>query len=150
MRKRLVSSLTLGTALMMAVPAFAEGTPAATDPAVDDAVVVETPDTGVTATAPEGFTATSFDAVSAEQLTGARILDDKGADLGEVSDIVLGDGDKVTGIVTDIGGFLGIGEHSVLLNPDQVEIYTNADGEVRVHLHLTEDELKALPAYEAD
>lgn len=145
MSKLLVSSIAMSAAMLMTAPVFAQdATP------VGDTAVAETPAATDVIAVPEGFTTTSFDAVSADQLTGARLHDDKGADIGEVADLVLGDDGKVTGIVTDIGGFLGMGEHRVLLNPDQLEIYTNADGETRAFVRLTDEELKALPAYEAE
>ena len=145
MRKLLVSSIALSAAMMLSTQAFAQDATAGGQTAV-----VETPAATVVITAPEGYSILGFDTVTAEQLTGARVYDAEGHDVAEIADIVLGAENAVSGVVTDVGGFLGIGEHRVLLNPDQVQIYTNADGDTRAYVTLTKDELKALPAYEIE
>lgn len=151
MRNLLVSSIAMSAALFVAVPVMAQDTAPAGDVApVGDVAVVETPAATVVVTVPEGYTILGFDTVTTEQLTGARLYDAEGNDVAEIADIVLDGENKVSGIVTDVGGFLGMGEHRVLLSPEQVEIYTNTDGETRAYVTLTNDELEALPAYEGE
>lgn len=114
-------------------------TPAApADGAADVAIVV-----------PEGYTMTELTSVTADQLKGVDIYDQTDAKIAEIADLVIGSDDKVTGIVTDVGGFLGMGEHRISLGPDQVAIYKNADNDIRAYVSMTKDELKALPKYEA-
>lgn len=114
-------------------------TPAAPgDGATDVAIVV-----------PEGYTMTELTSVTADQLKGVDIYDQADAKIAEIADLVIGSDDKVTGIVTDVGGFLGMGEHRISLGPDQVAIYKNADNDIRAYVSMTKDELKALPKYEA-
>lgn len=98
---------------------------------------------------PEGYMMTELTSVTADQLKGVDIYDPADAKIAEIADVVIGSDDKVTGIVTDVGGFLGLGEHRVSLSPDQVAIYKNADDDIRAYVSLTKDELKALPKYEA-
>lgn len=145
MRKLVVSSMALASALAFTSPAFAQDAVAV--PA--DAVAVDTPAGDVVITAPEGYSMIDFQTVTAGQLTGSRLYDSHGDDVGEIADIVIGGDNTVTGLIADIGGFLGIGEHRVLLNTDQLEVYTNADGEPMTYARLTDEALKALPAYEA-
>lgn len=143
MRKQIVSSIAVSAAMLMATPLMAQDTP------VGDTAVIDTPAATVVVTVPEGYTILGFDSVTADQLTGARLYDADGDDVGEIADIVIGADNKVTGIVTDVGGFLGMGEHRVLLGAEQVEIYTDGADETRAYVTLTDDQLKALPAYEA-
>ena len=139
MRKQLVSAIALGTVLLAAPPLMAQ-----------DAAVIETPAATVVVTVPEGYTILGFDTVTAEQLTGARLYDAAGNDVGEIADIVLGADNTVTGLVADIGGFMGLGEHRVLLSSGEVEIYTDGAAETRAYVTLTEEALKALPVYEGE
>lgn len=145
MRTLVVSSMALASALALSVPAHAQDAVAV--PA--DTHVVGTPAGDVVITAPDGYSMIDFQTVTAEQLTGSRLYDVTGADVGEIVDIVIGADNNVTGIITDIGGFLGMGEHRVMLSPDEVEVYTDADGTAMTYVRLSDEALKALPAYEA-
>ncbi|TRW92046.1 hypothetical protein FNJ84_21270 [Paracoccus sp. M683] len=98
---------------------------------------------------PEGYMMTELTSVTGDQLKGVDIYDPADSKIAEIADVVIGSDDKVTGIVTDVGGFLGLGEHRVSLSPDQVAIYKNADDDIRAYVSMTKDELKALPKYEA-
>jgi hypothetical protein len=52
--------------------------------------------------------------------------------------------------VIDIGGFLGMGAHSVMLPFSQLTGLRENDGsDVRVHLDTTKDKLKAMPHHAA-
>ncbi|MBL4918910.1 PRC-barrel domain-containing protein [Szabonella alba] len=54
-----------------------------------------------------------------------------------------------THAVLDIGGFLGIGVHSVAVPVSDLAIYSN-DSETRVYLPWTREQIEALPEYDAD
>ena len=74
-----------------------------------------------------------------------------GEEIGEVEDALTENG-VVTALVLDIGGFLGIGEHTITVRPDQVS-YARDPGllsDVRVYINATEEQLKAYPSYNAD
>jgi hypothetical protein len=64
--------------------------------------------------------------------------DDK--DVGTIAAIQRDTSGKVTGIHADVGGFLGLGAHRVLLTPAQVRFDSD-----RVVLDLTADQVKSLP-----
>lgn len=114
---------------------------------------VTTPDVAVgsgTIMAPDGYTAVpDFAAVTAEELKGVKVNGPEGDNIGEIADIELGADGKATGLVADIGGFLGLGEHRVKLSMDQVSVFANADGKMVAVSDLTEEQLKAMPKYEA-
>ncbi|MDQ2065484.1 PRC-barrel domain-containing protein [Xinfangfangia sp. CPCC 101601] len=163
MRKYTVSAIALTGVMALGLPAFAqEATPAPAAPAVEATeapVTTEAPattapaatagDPAVTIVAPEGYSMADFATVTADQLKGVNLYDAEGNDVAEIADVVIGADNKVTGIITDVGGFLGMGEHRVSLNPDQVHIYKNTDGDMRAYVPMTKDALKALPAYVA-
>ncbi|MFB9222676.1 PRC-barrel domain-containing protein [Paracoccus cavernae] len=124
-------------------PSAATPAPVATDaaPVADAPVEIVIP-------VPEGYTLTEVGTMTADQLKGVDIYDPSDAKIAEIADVVIGSDNAVTGIVTDVGGFLGLGEHRVSLSPDQVTVYKNADNDLRAYVSMTKDELKALPAYE--
>lgn len=58
------------------------------------------------------------------------------------------DGD-VRGVLIDVGGFLGIGSHTVTINVEQVDILWNdAEDDVHVEVPMTEEEVRAMPEYQ--
>ncbi|MFW8633530.1 PRC-barrel domain-containing protein [Cribrihabitans pelagius] len=85
--------------------------------------------------------------LTAEALTGARAYDANDEHVGEVSDVVLTADGGVDGVIVDLGGFLGIGEKPVKLTMDDVEI-TDVEGDIRVRIMMTEEQMEALPEYE--
>jgi subtilisin family serine protease len=126
----------------------AEDTAAATDPAVA-ADPVATDDTAAVADPAGGMMPADMATLTSEKLTGASVRGSADEDIGEVSDVVL-EGDQVTGIVVDVGGFLGIGEKPVVLAPEMIEVWQDADGSMyEVKVKATREELEALPAHNA-
>lgn len=123
--------LVLGTLLLAATPVLAQTTPA-------PEVKIEVP---------EGYVVTEMTDVTAEQLRGVRLYDSANRDVGEITDIEIGPEGQVAKIITDVGGFLEMGEHRIGLTPDQVEVYKDSAGAMRAYVTLSKDELKALPTY---
>lgn len=104
---------------------------------------------GVVVAAPEGYVLTELGTVTAEQLKGVNIYDAEDASVAEIADLEIGGDNMVTGVITDVGGFLGMGKHRILLSADQISIYKNAEDDLRAYVSLTKDQLKELPEYEA-
>lgn len=139
-----------------ATPAVeADTTAPAVQPAVEPETAITSPaaDVGaadsVVVVAPEGYVLTELSSVTADQLKGVTIYDAEDASVAEIADIEIGADNMVTGVITDVGGFLGMGQHRVLLSTDQISVYKNADDDLRAYVSLTKDQLKALPEYQA-
>lgn len=133
--------LTTLTALatLLAAPVLAQGAATPTPPAAISAPVA----------APEGFAAVpDLASLTADQLIGIALHGPDNADIGKVTDVDLGADGRATGLIADIGGFLGMGSHTVRLGFDAVGVFSNADGRLVAISSLSEDALKALPAYE--
>lgn len=97
----------------------------------------------------ENFSDTAATDVNSDELIGANVYDVEENDIGEVGDLVLSaDGQTIEGIVLDVGGFLGIGEHHVGVSPDSLQILRNAEGEMRVYVGANEEQLESQPSYE--
>ncbi|QBX34488.1 PRC-barrel domain containing protein [Paracoccus liaowanqingii] len=76
-------------------------------------------------------------------------------EIGTVSDVVLSGDGQVMGYIVDIGGFLGLGQHSVMLSPDVANLVDFDDnvlwGDDTVFAtNYTQEELEALPQVEMD
>ena len=99
-----------------------------------------------TMVAPEGMQVADIGTISAEKLIGADVRGADNSDVGEVGDLVM-DGDKLSAVVVDVGGFLGIGEKPVALNVSDVRVWQDQAGTLVVAVDATKDALKALPDY---
>ncbi|WP_340109896.1 PRC-barrel domain-containing protein [Pikeienuella sp. HZG-20] len=71
-------------------------------------------------------------------------------DIGEVDDVVLSKDGGVEAVLVDVGGFLGMGEHTVAVDMDTLRFIQDADDQddVFVVSALTREELEALPEYD--
>ena len=144
-RMTLIAPLALGLSAV-SFAAFAQ----TTAPAPAAAPATEAAPAVVGFTAPEGYSLLpDWKTVTADQLKGAEVYHAvDGAKVGDISDIVLSADNGVSGVVIDVGGFLGMGVHSVSLGADQISLYSN-EGKIIAATNLDKDALKALPAYEA-
>ncbi|MGR3464163.1 PRC-barrel domain-containing protein [Limimaricola sp.] len=98
----------------------------------------------------EGYTTANAADFSTEELTGATVYGIDDDNVGEIEDLVAGDDGQVQQAVIGVGGFLGIGEKKVAVNFEDLQILTDESGaDIRVYISATEDELKALPDYQA-
>ena len=82
-------------------------------------------------------------AAQGEEWVGKRVYSQNGDDIGEIAAFKAGDDGNVRYFHTDIGGFLGIGETSVEVKPDQFEM---RDG--KVYLNMSKKEAMQLPRVE--
>lgn len=86
---------------------------------------------------------------TADRLMGANVHEANGEDIGNVNDVVLDGDQNVTGLLVDVGGFLGIGSHTVNLPIDQAQIgWSESSDEVRVQVSMTAEELEAMPEHD--
>ena len=98
----------------------------------------------------EGYTTTPVTDLSTEEINGATVYGANDENIGDIEDLVASDSGEITEAVIGVGGFLGIGEKKVAVNFEDLQILSNEDGsDIRVYISATEDELKALPEYEA-
>lgn len=132
----------------MAVPALAQTTPTA--PAPGTAMPAAT-DTGMkmadTATVKLKYVTVKPADVMSSKLVGTTVYNNKNENVGEVEDLVIENGKTLTGVVVSVGGFLGLGESYVVLDPATLAI-SNKDGKWAVHADTDKDTLKNAPKFE--
>lgn len=80
-------------------------------------------------------------------LVGLNITNDQKEEIGKIKDLMLSQGD-LAGYIVSVGGFLGVGEHYVIVNPKAVKItYIENDKKWTAAMKATKDDLKAAPEF---
>lgn len=86
--------------------------------------------------------------INTSQLIGLNVQNGAGDKVGKVGEIVLDTSGKVDGVIVDVGGFLGVGTHPVLLHWKDVTLDGSGDN-VKAVVAADKETLKAMPAYKA-
>jgi sporulation protein YlmC with PRC-barrel domain len=73
------------------------------------------PNATVTTTAPSGSE------WRASKLIGVNIYNEQNEKLGDISEIILSKEGRVAGYVIGVGGFLGMGQHDILVEPGKIK-----------------------------
>ncbi|MFN3972533.1 MAG: PRC-barrel domain-containing protein [Gemmobacter sp.] len=98
-----------------------------------------------------GFVRSGYDMTDAHSLTtadveNAYVYGREDETIGSISSLEVGTDGKITDAVIDVGGFLGMGAHSVLVPFSQLSVLRETNGStVRVHMDTTKEKLKAMP-----
>jgi sporulation protein YlmC with PRC-barrel domain len=137
-----------------AAPADTTADETATTDADADAPADTTADGTATATADADANATDDSAVinadgslNASKLIGLDVQSPEDQKVGDIGEVVLDKEGQVEGVVVDVGGFLGIATHPVLLDWKDV-VLASQDGKDRAVVNLTKEKLEQMPAYE--
>ena len=70
--------------------------------------------------------------------------------VGDINDLVVASDGTIDAVVIGVGGFLGVGEKDVAVPFDSISWKTDAGGMLQPVLSLTEEQLKAAPAFNRD
>jgi sporulation protein YlmC with PRC-barrel domain len=82
------------------------------------------------------------------KVVGLDIYNNSNQDIGQIKDIALGQNGRSQAYIVSVGGFLGIGEHYVAVNPSSVKVsYNNADKKWHAEMNASADQLKAAPEF---
>lgn len=125
-----------------------------TDGATMDTTATDMGATDMGATAPtmmiDGYETLENIAVTVDELTGVNIFGPDEGDVGEISDLVIGEDGAISQVIVDVGGFLGLGQKPVALDYEAVQIMKQTDGDdMRAYISMTEEQLEELPRYES-
>ena len=61
----------------------------------------------------------------ASKLVGIDVYNAANEKIGDISEILLDRSGKTTGVIVSVGGFLGMGQHDVMAQMDQLKFVTN-------------------------
>lgn len=65
-------------------------------------------------------------------------------DVGELTDVVIGDDGTVKGYIAEVGGFLDLADKEVFLEKDAIRLVRTGEDSVDAYTNLTEEELSNL------
>jgi sporulation protein YlmC with PRC-barrel domain len=85
--------------------------------------------------------------IMTSKLVGLTVYNNQKDKLGEIEDLTIENGKTVTGVVVSVGGFLGMGERYVLVDPATL-VVSKTDGSWKAYVNTTKDTLKNAPKFE--
>lgn len=84
--------------------------------------------------------------IMTSKLVGIPVYNKQNDKLGEIEDLAIENGKTITGVVVSVGGFLGIGERYVLVDPTTIVVDAQ-DGTWKAFVDTTKDTLKSAPQF---
>jgi hypothetical protein len=136
-------SSTSQPATMGSTPAPISRAPAsaATDTRANRAAVMSTADTaGMFTNIPAGENLSS-------NVVGLNVYNNANEDIGKIKDVAF-DSNGVKAYIVAVGGFLGMGDHYVAVNPSAININYDANAKKwHAAMNTNADQLKAAPEY---
>jgi sporulation protein YlmC with PRC-barrel domain len=89
---------------------------------------------------------------SADELSsnvvGLDVYNSDNKNIGQIKDIALNQRGRVQAYILSVGGFLGIGDHYVAVNPSEVKVsYNDSDKKWHAIMNATAEQLKAAPEF---
>lgn len=82
----------------------------------------------------------------ASRLIGTTVYNNQNESIGEIEDLVVDNGRTVSGIVVSVGGFLGVGESHVALDPTSV-VLSHKDNEWKAFVDTNKENLNGAPKF---
>jgi predicted outer membrane protein/sporulation protein YlmC with PRC-barrel domain len=104
-----------------------------------------------TATNADGETFIGFNAdqIRASTMMGQEVYGADEESIGEISDLVLQEDGETRAAIIDVGGFLGVGEKSVAIPFEQIEVQQQEGADPRLVVAMSREELEQAPAFES-
>jgi len=93
----------------------------------------------------DGYASADFTKITTEELTGVNVFGPNEETLGEISDFVLAEDKKITQVVLDVGGFLGIGSRTVAIDAKDLQLLRGDGNDLRAYVAMTKEQIEALP-----
>ena len=82
------------------------------------------------------------------KLIGLDIYNSSKQDIGQIKDIAMSQRGRAQAYIVSVGGFLGMGEHYVAVNPSAITVtYSDSDKKWHAAMNATADQLKAAPEF---
>jgi hypothetical protein len=112
-------------------------TTAETQPATTDQSTTQTTEQALAA--PQGFLASN--------VIGATVYSQDDQSIGDINDIILSPEGQPSQVIVGVGGFLGMGEKDVVLDMSKLKMAATDDGNLKIIVQTTPEELKNMPAF---
>lgn len=136
-------SVLLVAVLGFSAPSLAQTPPSTTQPGAQGMQTL------TTSTRPVTFRTLQPTDVTASRLMGVNVYSRQDESIGEIEDLLIENGNTVRAVILGVGGFLGIGERYVAVDPASITFMRNANsGSVRAVMDVTKDQLRQAPAFD--
>jgi hypothetical protein len=70
--------------------------------------------------------------------------------IGAIDDLIIDEDGQIVAVIVGVGGFLGMGQRDVAISWDSIQAETDADGDTRFFVNMTEDQLRNAPEFDKD
>ena len=80
------------------------------------------------------------------KIVGTNVYNNQNETVGEIQDLVIENGNRITGVVVSVGGFLGMGDSYVVLDPATV-VLSQKDDTWKAFVNTSKDNLKDAPKF---
>lgn len=84
------------------------------------------------------------------QLIGSDVRNLQNDNVGEIEDVIFDNNRNVRAVIVSVGGFLGIGERHIAIDPTSMVVARNEDGDVEAVVNTTRDDLRNAPEFRFD
>jgi hypothetical protein len=82
------------------------------------------------------------------KVVGLDIYNGSNQDIGQIKDIAMNQNGRAQAYIVSVGGFLGLGEHYVAVNPSSVKVsFNDTDKKWHASMNASADQLKAAPEF---
>ena len=97
----------------------------------------------------KGYAKAEIHDLKTSDVENAKVHGRDAETIGRIKSLKVGTDGRITDAVIDVGGFLGIGAHSVVMPFNELTVLRETDGAtVRVHLDTTKARLEAMPHHD--
>ncbi len=83
----------------------------------------------------------------ASRLIGLDVHNFQNEEIGEIGDLIIDEGKTIRGVVLSIGGFLGMGERHVAVQPGSLIITREGTNNLKAVVNTNKDELQKAPEF---
>jgi hypothetical protein len=84
--------------------------------------------------------------LNGSEVVGLKIENGDKDNIGKIDEVLIDKSGKIGGVVVDVGGFLGVGAHTVRLDWKSLQ-FMQRDGTTVARVDASKDSLKAMPEY---
>jgi hypothetical protein len=134
---------------VMGTSAYAQQPAAPAASGADATIVGPGMTMGKAATMPLKYVEIKDTDLVASKLVGINIYNKANEEIGEISDVVIGNGKSVIGVVASVGGFLGMGSSYVVIDPASLAIAED-NGTWKAYVDTNKEDLSAAPKFDYD
>src|SRR4051794_556016 len=152
MLKTIMAAAAVSTLALTSAMAQTTNPPAGSAPAATPAPATPAPSASTTSAAGKAhFVAKqTSDQWLFSKFKGTDVIGTDDKKIGDVSDVLFDKDKKILAYIVGVGGFLGIGQKDVAIDPASFQMVAGKDqNDFKLRLAMTKDELKAAPAFEA-